>query len=99
MANNTSQHILSTSANLLGFCLFVITSLHITNTAATSIIDEFTSVIALLLTFSTLFSFISLRSQNEKRSIRLETIADYLFLASLTGIVVIIILLVFNFIH
>lgn len=27
MANNTQQHILNTSANLLGFCLFVITSL------------------------------------------------------------------------
>ena len=31
MANNTSQHILNSSASLLGFCLFVITSLHITN--------------------------------------------------------------------
>ena len=29
MANNTSPHILNTSANLLGFCLFIITSLHI----------------------------------------------------------------------
>ena len=31
MKRNTSPHILNTAANLLGFCLFVITSLHISN--------------------------------------------------------------------
>jgi len=30
MSNKTSQHILGTSANLIGFCLFIITSLHLT---------------------------------------------------------------------
>jgi hypothetical protein len=99
MANKTSQHILPTAANLLGFCLFVITSLHITNKAATSAIDEFTSIIALLLTFSCLFSFISIKTQNEKKERRLELIADYLFGISLTGIVVVIFLLVFGFIE
>jgi predicted membrane channel-forming protein YqfA (hemolysin III family) len=98
MANNTSPHILGTAANLLGFCLFVITSLHITNIAQTSIIDEFTSVIALLLTTSCFFSFFSLRSKNAKREEQLETIADYLFIASLTGIFIIILLIVLNFI-
>jgi hypothetical protein len=67
MANNTSQHILSTSANLLGFCLFVITSLHITNKSTSSVIDEFTSLIALVLTISCLLSFISIRTKNETR--------------------------------
>ena len=98
MANNTSQHILSTAANLLGFCLFVITSLHITNSAATSIIDEFTSVIALLLTCSCFFSFLSIRTPDPGKERRFETIADYLFITSLIGVVIIILLLVFNFI-
>lgn len=98
MANNTSQHILPTSANLLGFCLFVITSFHITDRAASSAIDEFASIIALLLTFSCLFSFVSLRTKNEIREKLLETIADYLFFISLAGIVVVIFLLVFNII-
>jgi len=98
MANKTSQHILSTAANLLGFCLFVITSLHVTNTAASSIIDEFTSVIALMLTFSCFFSFLSIRAKGPGVEARLESIADYLFITSLIGIVVIILLLVFNFI-
>ena len=98
MANHTSQHILNTSANLLGFCLFVITSFHIGNAAASSIIDEFTSVIALILTFSCFFSFISIRTKDPIRERNFENIADYFFIISLIGIVVIILLLVFNFI-
>ena len=97
MANNTSQHILSTSANLLGFCLFVITSLHISNHAESSFIDEFTSAIALFLVFSSLFSFISIRTTNENRELQFETIADYLFLISLIGILIIILLISLNY--
>jgi hypothetical protein len=96
MANNTSQHILSTSANLLGFCLLVITSLHFTNKAETSIIDELTSISALMLTFSCLFSFVSIRTSNLKREKRLETIADYLFFSSLCGILIIILIITLN---
>ena len=98
MANNTSQYILNTSANLLGFCLFVITSLRIANLTETHIIDELTSVIAVLLTFSCILSFISLRTKNQAREKRFETIADYFFIASLIGILVIILLITLNFI-
>ena len=98
MANNTSQHILNTAANLLRFCLFVITSFHVTNSAASSIIDEFTSVIALMLAFSCLFSFLSIRSKVPGGGKKFETIADYLFFISLVGIIAVILLLVFNFI-
>ena len=98
MANTTSQHILSTSANLLGFCLFVITSFHITNKAETSKLDELTSVIALLLTFSCICSFASIRTPKPKRELQLETIADYLFMASLLGILIIILLITLNFV-
>ena len=98
MANKTSQHILNTAANLLGFCLFVITSLHVSSVAESSIIDELTIVIAVLLLFSCLFSFISIRTTSPEREQRLETIADYLFVASLVGILIIILLIAFNFI-
>lgn len=97
MANNTSQHILGSSANLLGFCLFVITSLHIGNLTETHIIDELTSVVGVLLTFSCIFSFSSIRTSNPKQEKRLETIADYLFIISLVGILTIILLIAFNF--
>jgi hypothetical protein len=97
MANTTSPHILSTSTNLLGFCLVVITSLHITNVSEVSILDEVTSLVAVLLIFSCLFSFFSIRTGIKKREIQLETIADYLFIASLIGILVVIIVIAFNF--
>jgi predicted membrane channel-forming protein YqfA (hemolysin III family) len=98
MANNTSQHILSASANLLGFCLFVITSLRISNRLESHFIDLLTSSVALLLTCSCVFSFISIRSSKEIRERRLELIADYLFITSLIGILVIILMIGLNFI-
>jgi len=98
MPNTTSQHILTTSANLLGFCLFVITSLHFTDKAENSIVDELTSGVAILLTVSCLFSFFSIRSSNPIVEKRLETIADYLFIISLLGILVIISLITLNYI-
>lgn len=99
MPNNTSKHILGTSSNLLGFCLFVITSLHISNKSASSIIDEAASVIALLLSLSCYFSFVSIRTVNDKKSVRMESIADYFFLFSMIGIIVIIMMLVLKFIE
>ena len=97
MANKTSQHILSTSANLLGFCLFIITSLHFTNTTESSLIDEFTAFIALLLAVSTIFSFLSLRSKNIAKEMKYENIADYIFFSALVGVIVIILFLVIIF--
>ena len=98
MANNTSKHILNTSANLLGFCLFVITSLHISDIIETRMIDILTSVIAIFLTFSCILSFISIRTSSPKREIIYETAADYLFVSSLIGVLVIILLITLNFI-
>lgn len=98
MANNTSQHILNTAANLLGFCLIVITSFHVANYAETSMIDEITSAIALLLILSCLFSFFSIRTTEPGKEKRLERTADYLFIAALAGITIIIFLITLNFI-
>jgi glycopeptide antibiotics resistance protein len=97
MANNTSPHILNTSANLLGFCLFVITSLHISSKTQTHLIDEVTSFIAVFLTFSCIFSFISIQTKNEKRERWFETIADYLFLIALIGVLLVILLITLHF--
>lgn len=98
MSNRTSQHILNTAANLLGFCLFVITSVHVSDFSETSIIDELTSVVALFLIISCMFSFYSIKTSSEKRGVKAEYIADLLFAAALTGILLIIILIAFNFI-
>jgi tetrahydromethanopterin S-methyltransferase subunit C len=97
MANNTSQHILSTAGNLLGFCLVVITSLHISNQIENHLIDELTAVVAILLTLSCIFSFGSIRTSSEKKEKQFETSADYLFIAALVGILIIILLITLNF--
>jgi len=99
MANNTAQHILNTAANLLGFCLFVITSFHVGNRSEGSRIDEFTSVIALLLILSCLFSFFSIRTTEQGKEQRLEKAADYLFIAALAGITLVIFLITLKFIQ
>jgi len=99
MANKTSQHILSTSTNLLGFCLNIITSLHLADKTKNNLIDEFTSFIALLLTISSVFSFVSIKTEDPKREYLLESIADYLFIISLIGIFSIIIFIIINFWH
>ncbi|WP_276976259.1 hypothetical protein [Flavobacterium filum] len=99
MANNTSQHILGTAANLLGFCLFVITSLHISDKIESKLINQLTAIIAIVLTISCIFSFISIRSKKDKIEEKLETIANYLFLTSLIGILIIILLITFNLIN
>jgi hypothetical protein len=90
MAKKTSEHILNTSANLLGFCLFVITSFHVSSKSEASRIDEFTGLVAICLSVSSILSFFSIRSSVTKRAHILETIADYFFMASLAGILLII---------
>ena len=97
MANITSQHILNTSTNLLGFCLIVLTSLHLASQSEIKLINELTSLVAILLTFSCLFSFISIQTDNHRREFLLEKVANIFYILSLIGILVIILLITFNF--
>jgi DMSO reductase anchor subunit len=99
MANKTSQHILGTSANLLGFCLFVITALHLSDSFEQTIIDELTTIISTLLAISSILSFLSIRTDNENMEQKLETIADYIFIVALSGIALVIGLIAIHFIH
>lgn len=97
MANKTSQHVLNTSANLLGFCLVVVSSIHLLNKADDSFADEFTSIVCLLLILSTIFSFFSIRAENGLFQSRFEKIADYLFIISLIGIFLIVLYMLMIF--
>ncbi len=89
-SKSTSPHILSTSATLLGFCLFIITSLHVTDHTEMYLMDESTSIVSVLLTISSLLSFLSIRSRNPHKGKTLENIADLFFILSLLLILVII---------
>lgn len=97
MANTTSQHILSTSANLLGFCLFVLTSIHLNNASKNTLIDELTSVVALFLIVSVIFSFLSIRTDNTQNEEKYENIADWFFLFSIVGILFVIVFMVIKY--
>lgn len=82
-----STHILNASSNLLGFSLVIITSLKISRISRSTYLDEFAGVACLFFAFSCFLSFLAIRTQQEKRGKRFETIADYLFLIALFCIV------------
>jgi|SRR6185436_867221 len=98
MANKTSQHILNTSATLLGFCLFVFTAVQVSDKRERTYIDEFTAIISIFLATSSILSFLSIRTENTRLEKKLETIADYLFIIALLGIVIVILFIALNFI-
>lgn len=94
--HNKSPHILNTSANLLGFCLVIITSIRVGNFSAASFIDEVAGISAILLSLSCLFSFLSMKSLREHNAIILERVADAAFLTALICIFLIISMLSFK---
>lgn len=87
-----SGHILNASSNLLGFSLLIITSLKISKISGNTHLDEFAGVACIFFACSCFFSFMSIRSKNEKRETKFETIADYLFLIALFCIVLAVII-------
>ena len=95
--NPKSSHILSTSANLLGFCLIVITSLHIGTKIETTYADEFATSVALVLALSTLFSYLSIKFIGKRFAQTFEKIADLFFVLAMLGIIVIILILLVTY--
>ncbi|MDQ2862087.1 MAG: hypothetical protein M3R50_00300 [Bacteroidota bacterium] len=98
MPDNKSVHILNTSSNLMGFCLVVLTSLKISNYSAISMIDEFTGAATILLIASSIFSFLSIRSKNEKYAAKYENIAENIFIISLISVFAITFMIAFSII-
>jgi hypothetical protein len=98
MAGKNSHHILNTSSNLLGFCLVVLTSLKISKYDQLTRIDEFTGAACVLLIASSLFSFLSIRSTNDKYTPNYEKIADKFFLAGLILVFIITFMIAFSII-
>lgn len=97
MPTSRSPYILSTSSNLLGLCLIVMTSLRLSDHAAASLLDEATGVAAILLMGSCLLSFLAIRTPNGTRSERIERWADGIFLGGLTLVFLTIVLVAFHF--
>lgn len=94
---NRSPHILSTSANLLGFCFIVLTSVKISKLSESSYIDEGAALAIILFMTSCILSFLSMRSTTA-RSTKMEGMADILFLAGLIVLFITTMLITFNII-
>ncbi len=95
--NNRSEkspHILNTSANMLGLCFIVLTSIKMKDESALTIVDEFTAVAIVFFMVSCILSFLSMRSKKELT--RLEYVADIVFFIGLFLLLVITILITFN---
>lgn len=93
--NSKSPHILNASANLLGFCLIVLTSLKISDYRDSSMIDELTGISSLLLMMSTVLSFLSLRAERPGPSRIYENFADFIFLMSLVCLLIVVLIITF----
>ncbi|WP_199121425.1 hypothetical protein [Pedobacter sp. ASV28] len=93
-----SPHILSTSANLLGFCFIVLTSVRITKLNESSFIDEGAALAIISFMSSCLLSFLAMRSKNDRRADKLENLADIFFLCGLIVLFLTTMLITFNII-
>ncbi len=95
--NNRSPHILNTSANLLGFCFIVLTSIKISDLKESSVIDKGAALAIIIFMSSCLLSFLAMRSKTD-RAIKLERIADSCFFYGLIVLFVTTMLIAFNII-
>jgi len=75
------QHILGTSANLLGICFAIFTLIRALNIGESTYIDELAIVAVFFFLGSCLFSYASMRSR--KRWALYEKIADFIFITGL----------------
>jgi len=95
--SNRSPHILNTSANLLGFCFIVLTSVKISKLQESSFIDEGAALAIIIFMTSCILSFLAMRSTTI-RSKKMEQIADLLFLFGLIVLFITTMLIAFNII-
>jgi hypothetical protein len=91
-----SQHILPTSAQLVGVCMTVISLVKVLHIGqAGSLLDKFLAIDALLFTISAVLSYTSMRGQT---SSYLEKYADQFFILGLLELAVCAVLLSFEII-
>ncbi|MNY40730.1 hypothetical protein D3C86_1754900 [compost metagenome] len=95
MAESKSPHILNTSANLLGLCFVVLTSIKVSKMQDSTLIDETTALAIILFMTSSILSFLSMRKERGVND-RLEKIADIIFLSGLLVLFLTTMMITFN---
>jgi len=99
MPDKRSPHILNTSANLLGLCFIVLTSIKVAKMGDVSIIDETTAIAIVLFMTSCILSFLAMRRENDTGNNHLEKIADILFLSGLVVLFLTTMIVTFNIVE
>ncbi|TDQ06899.1 hypothetical protein [Pedobacter metabolipauper] len=97
MPENRSPHILNTSANLLGLCFVVLTSIKVSKMEDSSIIDETTALAIILFMTSCILSFLAMRKKDNS-NYKLEKAADFIFLSGLVVLFLTTMIVTFDFI-
>ena len=91
MKTSDAPHILNTSANLLGLCFIILTSLRALGRTGGTISESATGVAAVFFAVSCWYSFMSMKSKTDKKIERREMFADVAFFIGLSIIMIIII--------
>lgn len=94
-----TSHILNTSANLLGICFLVLTTIKKMKLTEGSLIDECAALAIFIFMASCIISFIAMKRGDLKEVKRLENIADIIFLTGLFVLFIASLLLIFNLIE
>ncbi|MFM7218155.1 MAG: hypothetical protein ACKO1U_09070 [Bacteroidota bacterium] len=97
MKKDSPQLILNVSGNLLGFCLIVITSLHMSSRSEARFLDGLMLMVTVLLTSASVFSFVAIKKEGNPVSIHMTRWSEYFFFASLLGILIATVLVTLNF--
>ena len=96
--SNISIHIFSVSATMVGVCLTVIGIINFISNKKT-FIDEITAIDALIFLISCVFSYFAIRTKDNKRRFLLEKRVDIIFLSGILLMVLICIVIAFDFIR
>jgi hypothetical protein len=91
---NISYHILPTASNLLGLCFVILSFIKISKVARETLIDEFIGVVIVFFLFSSVLSYISIRSKT--RSEMYEKYADTIFFIGLGLLTLIALVIIFE---
>jgi threonine/homoserine/homoserine lactone efflux protein len=92
------EHIFAVSAGMVGVCITVIGLFRVVSRSAhvDSIADNLLAVDALVFLGACFLAYLALRARNSRHANRFEQAADYLFLAGLTMVSVVAVLIAYE---
>ncbi len=96
---NLAGHIFSVSAGMVGVCLTVISLIHISSSIRKmgTIGDDLTALDAVVFILACFISYSAMKTKDKKKRLAKERIADRIFLAGLSLMVIVCLFVVYTF--